>query len=77
MKERLSFIYKAIFATALLLLTACEPLYDPVVRQDVPTSPGSTWEKKPVNVKETAERPYNPADLSGTMPLSRLLDIAL
>jgi outer membrane protein TolC len=77
MAANLNNILKTLLATAVMLLTACEPLYDPVVRQDVPTSPGSTWEKKSIVVKETAERPFTPADLSGTMPLSRLLDIAL
>lgn len=61
----------------LLLLGGCEPFYDPVETGDVPTSPGSVWDKKPIVVKKTAENPFTVSDLSGTMPLSRLLDIAL
>ena len=73
----LKYIENVGLALVLLLLSACEPLYDPTKAQDVPTSPGSTWNKKPIIVKETTERPYSVADLSGSMPLSRLLDIAL
>jgi outer membrane protein TolC len=35
------------------------------------------WDKKAIVVKETAELPFSALDLSETMPLSRLLDIAL
>lgn len=61
----------------LVLLWSCEPFYDPVNKGDVPTSPGSTWDKKPLIVKKTAEIPFQVSDLSGTMTLPRLLDIAL
>ena len=61
----------------LLLLGACEPFYDPVEREDVPTTPGTAWNKQTINVKETAENPYDISNLSGTMPLSLLLDMAL
>lgn len=55
----------------------CEPFYDPICNDDVPASPGSVWDKKSFKVKKTTEIPFDASDLSGTMPLSRLLDIAL
>lgn len=61
----------------LLLLTGCEPFYDPVKKGDAPGSPGTAWEKQTIEVKETVENPYDLSDLSGTMPLSLLLDMAL
>lgn len=61
----------------LFILTSCEPFYDPICNDDVPASPGSVWERKKFTVKKTTENPYDAADLSGTMPLSKLLDIAL
>lgn len=61
----------------ILLLCGCEPFYDPVFNDDVPTSPGSTWDQIPIIVKPTVENPYKLEDLSGTMSLSQLLDIAL
>lgn len=61
----------------LLLITGCELVYDPIRDDEVPFSPGSAWNEKAIVVKKTTERPYTPADLSGTMPLSLLLDIAL
>jgi outer membrane protein len=64
-------------AGLVLLSGGCEPFYDPVEREDVPTSPGTAWDKKPIVVKETAENPYDISDLSDTMPLSLLLDMAL
>jgi len=64
-------------ASALLVLCGCEPFYDPVANDDVPSSPGTVWEKKSFQVKKTFENPYTLADLSETMPLSRLLDMAL
>ena len=63
--------------TSLLLLCSCEPFYDPVENDDVPISPGSTWERMPIIVKETVENPFHLEDLSGTMSLTKLLDIAL
>jgi len=65
------------YIVLVVLLSSCEPFYDPVRYQDVPTSPGSAWDKKSFVVKKTAENPYDVSDLSGSMPLSRLLDMAL
>jgi outer membrane protein len=61
----------------LVMLTSCEFFYDPVRRGDVPPSQGETWDNVSFIVKKTAETPYHVSDLSGTMTLSRLLDIAL
>lgn len=61
----------------ILCLFGCEPLYDPIRKNDVPTSPGTAWEKKSFIVKKTSDNPFDASDLSRTMPLSRLLDIAL
>ena len=66
-----------ILLAALTFLCSCEPFYDPVRCDDVPTSPGSEWDKKSFTVKKRVEIPFEVTDLSGTMPLSRLLDIAL
>lgn len=60
-----------------LLLMACEPFYDPVCMNDVPASPGSEWDRRWFNVRKTTEIPYHANDLSGTMSLKQLLDIAL
>lgn len=65
------------FTALLLAATGCEPFYDPVENYDVPPSMGSTWNREPIVVKETVENPFDIADLSGTMPLSFLLDMAL
>lgn len=71
-------IIKTCFFAFLLCLYGCAPLfYDPVYEGDVPSCPASAWENSSFLVKETAERPYTAADLSGDMTLSRLLDIAL
>lgn len=59
------------------LLWGCEPFYNPVNNHDVPTSPGVAWTEKPIVYKKTAELPFDASDLSGTMSLPRLLDIAL
>lgn len=61
----------------LFLFSSCDPFYDPICCDDVPASPGSVWDRKKFTVKKTTENPYDAADLSGTMPLSKLLDIAL
>jgi outer membrane protein TolC len=61
----------------ILLLAACEPFYDPVRKGDVAACPSSGWHKLPLEVKETQDNRYTAEDLSGTMPLPRLLDIAL
>lgn len=63
--------------TMVVVLSGCEPLYDPVKYGDIPRSQGSTWNKLPIVVKKTANLPYQVSDLTGTMTLSRLLDIAL
>src|ERR1700722_8388535 len=60
-----------------LFLGSCSPFYDPVASEDVPTAPGVAWDKKSIRVKKTAELPFSALDLSGTMSLTRLLDIAL
>lgn len=70
-------LLKTALITWLLLLGGCEPFYDPVEYDDVPTSPGTVWEKKPIVVKKTEENPFTAFDLTQTMPLSKLLDIAL
>jgi outer membrane protein len=64
-------------AIGLLILWSCEPFYDPVVYEDVPSSPASTWDKERVIVKKTTERPFTSEDLTQDIPLSKLLDIAL
>ena len=56
---------------------AASPFYDPVKRDDVPGSPGTTWEREPIVVKKTIENPFSEVDLSKEMPLSLLLDMAL
>lgn len=61
----------------LLLAWGCEPCYDPVADGDVPTSPASTWDNQPIIVKKTVENPFTAEDLSKTMSLSFLLDMAL
>lgn len=63
--------------TLLLLSSGCELVYDPINNGEAPSSPGSIWDEKPIVVKKTTESPFTEADLSGTMPLSFLLDIAL
>jgi outer membrane protein len=60
-----------------LFLTGCEPLYDPVRSDDIPASPGSVWNRESFTVKKTADHPFDASNLSGTMSLSQLLDIAL
>lgn len=66
----------AVFLELVLLLSSCEPFYDPIENEDIPTSPGATWEKSIV-VKQTADNPYDISDLSESMPLSLLLEMAL
>lgn len=61
----------------LFLAWGCEPFYDPIANEDVPASPGSTWDNQPIIVKKTTENPFTAEDLSKTMPLSLLLDMAL
>jgi outer membrane protein len=61
----------------IFFLLGCEPFYDPVCNNDVPASPGSVWDRKWFQVKKTSVNPYTAADLSGTMSLKQLLDIAL
>lgn len=69
-------IYKT-FAGLLLLLWGCEPFYNPIDNDDVPPSPGTAWNKHPIIVKETEKKPFTSADLSETMSLPLLLDMAL
>ncbi len=61
----------------ILFLSGCEFFYDPIRDNDVPASPAATWNKVPMLVKKTTEIPYEVSDLSGSMTLGRLLDIAL
>jgi outer membrane protein len=63
--------------TVLLLFAGCEPFYDPVLYDDVPTSPGSTWNGGTIDVRETAVNPFTAEDLTKTMTLTFLLDMAL
>jgi outer membrane protein len=58
------------------LLTSCEFTYDPSKEGDAPGSPGSE-KYQPFKYRETFVEPFTEEDLSGTMPLSKLLDIAL
>ena len=68
----------AITTALLLLLTGCSELaYDPSIAGDVPGTPGLEWHKPIAYPNKSVERPYTAADLSSTMPLSKLLDIAL
>jgi len=62
----------------LLLLSGCNPLaYEPERVGDSPSSPGTTWEQKPFKLAQPTPPPFSAEDLSATMPLSKLLDIAL
>lgn len=77
MWKSLKHITKLTLNGLILFLMGCEPFYDPICTNDAPASPGSTWDKKWFQVKKTTEIPFHASDLSGTMSLSRLLDIAL
>ena len=68
---------KVITLGVFFFLCGCEPFYDPVSTNDVPASPGTVWNKKSFTVKKTSENPYDASDLSRTMSLSQLLNIAL
>lgn len=62
----------------LVLLVSCSELfYDPVEAEDTSGTPGERWRGTAAYPAKSVEKPYTPADLSGTMPLSKLLDIAL
>lgn len=69
------------YARSLLILSlvfcGCEPFYDPVITKDIPTSPGSKWERVPIKVKKTADVPFDASNLSKEMTLTDLLDMAL
>jgi len=61
-----------------LLLSGCNPLaYEPEVVGDSPSSPATPWQTRPFKLAEPAPLPFTAEDLSSTMPLSKLLDIAL
>jgi len=80
MKQRLIKMKNArnvILLGLLSLLSSCEPFYDPVANNDVSCSRGTAWQGDPIVVKKTVENPYTAADLTQTMPLSLLLDMAL
>lgn len=66
-----------LLALITLLLPSCACIFDPVRNADVPTSPGSAWTRQTINVKKTTENPFALTDLSQSMPLSLLLDMAL
>jgi outer membrane protein len=68
---------KAAIILLTFLVAACEPFYDPVEENDIPSSTGTAWKAKPFTVKKTAELPYSLADISANMSLTLLLDIAL
>lgn len=68
---------KQLLVIGLVILSGCEPFYDPVIYEDVPLSPAANWEKEPLIVKKTTERPFTEEDLTQDIPLSKLLDIAL
>ena len=72
-----TWISKGILVVTLLLLGGCEAFYEPIEYNDIPASPGSAWEKIPIEVKETAVNPFDASYLSETMTLSELLDMAL
>lgn len=59
-----------------LFLCGCELAYDPSFSGDAPASPGVEKPQKFV-YKEKVVAPFTEEDLSKTMPLSKLLDIAL
>lgn len=69
--------HKAALVVVALLLSSCTSIFDPVHNGDVPTSPGSNWSRQSLDVKKTTENPFTLTDLSKTMPLSLLLDMAL
>lgn len=68
----------------LILLASCRSiLSDPAFNGDAPGSPGSQWRDKPVGEMEgekiptTTVNPYTEEDLSKSMSVSQLIDIAL
>lgn len=61
----------------LISLSGCyEFSYDPSCSGISPSTPGSVWEGKPIKIPET-ETSVSLSDLSATMPLLKLIDIAL
>lgn len=65
-----------LFILLLVLSGCCELDYDPSFYGDAPGSPGSEKEQS-FRYRETFVKPYTEEDLSKTMPLYKLLDIAL
>jgi outer membrane protein len=59
-----------------LFLSGCELAYEPAFNGDAPSSPGSEAHQR-FSYKERVEAPYTSEDLTKTMALSKLLDIAL
>lgn len=70
-------ITPVVFLSLSIIFSSCDLFYDPVRHQDVPISRGSTWNKVPIIAKQTTDRPYDASDLSGSMSLPFLLDMAL
>jgi len=68
---------KSILLLIVLVLSGCEPFYDPVDENDIPPSRGIAWRGQTIEVKKTAELPYDISDISRDMSLTELLDIAL
>jgi len=70
---------RLILCVALFSLSAgCEFFYDPSFIGEAPGSPGSEWRGEEIvyPCKQT-EKPYTVGDLSSTMSVTQLLDIAL
>lgn len=61
-----------------LLLSGCYELcYDPSRSGIAPSTPGSVWAGKPLKIPHTEASSVSLSDLSATMPLLTLIDIAL
>ncbi|MEI8124127.1 MAG: TolC family protein [Parachlamydiaceae bacterium] len=72
-------VYTIFSAFLLSLLVGCnEFTYDPSFSGDAPSSPGSEWKGKSITYpKQTVVRPFTAEDLSSTISVAKLLDIAL
>ena len=67
------------FAVLSLMLVGCtnELIYDPSIEGDAPGTQGSEWRCRTINLPEPFEQPFTVDDLSKTMSVGKLLDIAL
>lgn len=61
----------------ILVLSGCEPFYDPLDDDDIPGSPGTFWDREPIVIREAVVNPFTEEDLTKTMSLSFLMDMAL